>query len=55
MSKIHKEKQIPIEFKPLVGLVYDLRSEYIAEGYSSEDVAEFDSDETIDALEKTMQ
>jgi len=55
MSKIHKEKQIPIEFKPLVGLVYDLRSEYIAEGYSSEDVAEFDSDETIDALEKTIQ
>jgi D-alanine-D-alanine ligase len=33
-----------------IGLVYDLRSQYLAEGYSEHDVAEFDSDATIDAL-----
>lgn len=41
--------------KPLVGLVYDLRSEYLAQGYSEEDVAEFDSDATINELEITIQ
>ena len=41
--------------KPLIGLVYDLRSEYLAQGYSQEDIAEFDSDETIDLLEKAIQ
>ena len=38
-----------------IGLVYDLRSEYLAEGYSEEQVAEFDSDATIDALEETIR
>ncbi|MBM4142371.1 MAG: D-alanine--D-alanine ligase [Lentisphaerae bacterium] len=33
-----------------IGLVYDLRSEYLTEGYSAEDVAEFDSESTIAAL-----
>ncbi|NLW50846.1 MAG: D-alanine--D-alanine ligase [Candidatus Brocadiaceae bacterium] len=33
-----------------IGLVYDLRSDYLAMGWSEEEVAEFDSDETIDAL-----
>ncbi|MEX2481762.1 MAG: hypothetical protein WD928_12970, partial [Gammaproteobacteria bacterium] len=33
-----------------LGLVYDLRSEYLAAGYSAEQVAEFDSDETIELL-----
>ena len=33
-----------------VGMVYDLRREYLAMGYSEEEVTEFDSDETIDAL-----
>ena len=33
-----------------VGLVYDLRSDYLAEGYSPEQAAEFDSDETISAI-----
>jgi D-alanine-D-alanine ligase len=31
-------------------MVYDLRREYLAMGYSEEEVTEFDSDETIDAL-----
>lgn len=41
--------------EPLVGLVYDLRADYLAMGYSEDDVAEFDSEGTIDALEKTIQ
>lgn len=38
-----------------VGLVYDLRSEYLALGYGEEDVAEFDSEATIDALQKAIE
>ena len=34
-----------------VGLTYDLRSEYLALGYSEEETAEFDRDETIEAIE----
>lgn len=33
-----------------VGLTYDLRSEYLAAGYSEVDTAEFDQPETIDAI-----
>lgn len=33
-----------------LALVYDLRSEYLAQGSSAEAVAEFDSEETIDSL-----
>jgi len=38
-----------------VGLVYDLRDEYLAQGYSEEEVAEFDSDSTIQALERALR
>ncbi len=38
-----------------IGLTYDLRSEYLALGYREEQVAEFDSDATIDALETTLR
>jgi D-alanine-D-alanine ligase len=38
-----------------VGLTYDLRSDYLALGYRAEDVAEFDSDATITALERALQ
>jgi D-alanine-D-alanine ligase len=34
-----------------IGLTYDLRKDYLASGYSEEDVAEFDSEETIAALD----
>jgi D-alanine-D-alanine ligase len=34
----------------IVGLVYDLRSEYLAQGYSEEQTAEFDKEDTIEAL-----
>lgn len=41
--------------KLTVGLTYDLRSEYLAQGYSMEQVGEFDSDETVNALEETLR
>ncbi|BBO76671.1 hypothetical protein DSCW_40880 [Desulfosarcina widdelii] len=37
-----------------IGLTYDLRSEYLAAGYGEEETAEFDRDDTIDALEKAL-
>jgi len=39
----------------IVGLTYDLRCEYLAQGYSEEDVAEFDSDQTIEAIDQTIR
>lgn len=41
--------------KLLVGLVYDLKSEYLKAGFSAEEVAEFDTDDTIESLEKTIR
>ena len=38
-----------------IGLVYDLRHQYLAEGFSEEDVAEFDSEETIAKLAEAMR
>src|SRR3989339_715613 len=38
-----------------IGLTYDLRTHYLAEGYSELDVAEFDSESTIEALENTIR
>lgn len=37
-----------------IGLVYDLRDDYLAQGFSEEQVAEFDSAATIAALEETL-
>ncbi len=37
-----------------VGLTYDLRSDYLKEGYSEEETAEFDSEITISSLESTL-
>ena len=34
-----------------VGLTYDLKEDYLRLGYTTEQVAEFDSPETIDALD----
>ncbi|MDO8303650.1 MAG: hypothetical protein Q7T18_10455 [Sedimentisphaerales bacterium] len=34
----------------LIGFTYDLRKDYLARGYGEEDVAEFDSEGTIDAI-----
>lgn len=38
----------------LVGLVYDLRSAYLAEGLPEEHVAEFDSEATVEAIESAV-
>lgn len=37
-----------------IGLTYDLRSDYLKEGYTEEETAEFDSEVTIAAIEKTL-
>jgi len=37
-----------------VGLTYDLRSDYLKLGYSDEETAEFDSEETIEAIDNTL-
>lgn len=38
----------------IIGLTYDLRDDYIAEGYTEEQTAEFDRPGTIDAIESTL-
>ena len=38
-----------------IGLTFDLRSWYIDRGYSMEDTAEFDKQETIDALDESLK
>ena len=38
-----------------IGLTYDLRSEYLAAGYGEEETAEFDREDTIDAIEGALQ
>lgn len=39
----------------VIALVYDLRDDYLAEGFTEEQVAEFDSAATISSLELTLQ
>ncbi len=41
--------------KQKIGLVYDLRNDYLALGFSESDVAEFDSEGTIYALQETIE
>ncbi|MCU0918292.1 MAG: ATP-grasp domain-containing protein [Planctomycetes bacterium] len=38
-----------------IGLVYDLRDDYLTQGFTEEQVAEFDSAATIAALEETLR
>ncbi len=38
-----------------IGLVYDLRKEYLEMGFSDEETAEFDSEETVNALSQALQ
>ena len=38
-----------------VGIAYDLRDEYLAEGYSEEETAEFDRADTIDTIENALR
>jgi len=39
----------------LVGITYDLQADYIAEGFTAEEAAEFDKIETIDGIDKALQ
>lgn len=39
----------------IIGLVYDLRDDYLAQGFTEEQAAEFDSPRTINAIERTLQ
>jgi D-alanine-D-alanine ligase len=39
----------------LIGFTYDLRKDYLARGFTEEDVAEFDSEGTIDAIAGTIE
>ncbi|MBU0529614.1 D-alanine--D-alanine ligase [bacterium] len=41
--------------KLTIGLTYDLRSEYLKNGYTEEETAEFDSEDTVTAIETTLQ
>jgi D-alanine-D-alanine ligase len=38
----------------LIGLTYDLRSEYLAAGYGEEETAEFDQEDTVAAIEAAL-
>ena len=38
-----------------IGLTYDLRSDYLAAGYSAEETAEFDGVATIDAIDAALR
>jgi D-alanine-D-alanine ligase len=38
-----------------IGLTYDLRSEYLALGYTEDETAEFDRDDTVEAIEATLR
>jgi len=38
-----------------IGMVYDLRKDYLAQGFTEEEVAEFDSEETIELIERAIQ
>lgn len=38
-----------------IGLTYDLRSDYLAMGYSMEETAEFDKESTIEGIEQAIQ
>ncbi len=40
--------------KLTIGLTYDLRSEYLAMGYSEDETAEFDRDDTLTAIEEAL-
>ncbi|MFZ7111662.1 MAG: D-alanine--D-alanine ligase family protein [Desulfatiglandales bacterium] len=39
----------------IVGMTYDLRDDYLAEGFTPEEAAEFDRRETIDGIRETLE
>ncbi len=43
-----------VETKLKIGLTYDLREDYLKQGYSEEETAEFDRADTVDAIERSL-
>ena len=41
--------------KLLIGMTYDLRADYLAEGFSLEETAEFDKPDTIEGIENSLR
>ncbi len=39
---------------PRIGITYDLRQDYLAQGFSEEETAEFDRIDTIQAIEQAI-
>jgi D-alanine-D-alanine ligase len=39
----------------IVGITYDLRSDYLKEGYTEEETAEFDKEDTLDDIENALK
>ncbi len=48
------QSQGPQEESLRIGLTYDLREDYLAKGWSEQDVAEFDRADTIDAIDSAI-
>ena len=48
ISKIKKDQM-------LIGITYDLKTDYLKMGYSDEEVAEFDTEETVEGIEKAIR
>lgn len=40
---------------PILGIPYDLRQDYLAEGFGKEETAEFDRSETIEAIAESLE
>ncbi|MCI4625315.1 MAG: KamA family radical SAM protein [Candidatus Magnetoovum sp. WYHC-5] len=51
-SKSYYNEEMPKLLK--IGLTYDLKSDYLKKGYTEEEAAEFDNEDTINAMEKTI-
>lgn len=54
--QINKDKNKRDEIAEMrIGITYDLKEDYLREGYTEEEACEFDSLETIEALQYTLQ
>ncbi len=52
--QVHSVPLHPQSIPLTIGLVYDLRDDYLAQGFSADQVAEFDSAATIAAMEQAL-
>lgn len=54
MQGVDKSTVSRVGKKLIIGITYDLRDDYLKEGYGLEETAEFDLPDTIDAIEKVI-